>query len=107
MEREGEVRRYLLLRAVAIGGLETATIHQQLANRVEEQDMFYMQPVPDKKHFGFLIAKSDFCDSRKNLHPVRKYLRTGTLHPTAKKRLEPLVGDTSEELPVAGDGVSP
>lgn len=65
--------------------LETATIHQQLANREEKQDFFYMQPVPDKRHFGFLITKCDLCDSRNNLHMVRKCLRTRTLCPTPKK----------------------
>lgn len=93
----------MLLGAVAIGALETATIHQQLANRVEEQDFFYTQTVPDRRHFAFLIVKSDLCDSRNNLHLVRNYLGIRNLHPTAKKRLEPLVGDTSEELPVTGD----
>lgn len=40
MERE-RVWGYLLLGAIAIGVLETGTIHQQLANRVEEQEFFY------------------------------------------------------------------
>lgn len=78
--------KYLLLGSVAKGALETTNIHQQLANRVEEQDFFYMQAISDKRCFAFLIAKSDLCDSRNNLHLVRNYLRTRTLHLTAKKK---------------------
>lgn len=85
---ERKVWECFLLGAAARGLLETGTIHQQLAYRVEKQGIFFTCNLFQTKGtlgFGFFITKCDICDSKNNLQMIRKCPRTRTLCPIPKK----------------------